>query len=262
MNAGQVRRISLAPADVDGIVFWTKDPAPMLERLHLLGEYPFYFQFTLTPYAENIEPHLPPKTKLMDTFLRLSEKTGKKKVIWRYDPILLTDRMTCEDHIDCFGEMAERLAGSTEKCVISFIDMYRHIQSRMNGLSVRPPDDSEMRRLAQGIARIARRFGIRVETCAEKIDVADLDIGHGKCIDDRLIGELAGRDLQIGKDKYQRELCGCVASVDIGRYNTCGHLCKYCYANVSRKKIEENRLLHNEESPLLAGGIGDQKNNH
>ena len=255
MNAKQVRRVSLAPEEVDCMVFWTKDPAPLLDKLHLIKDYTYYFQFTLTPYDKDIEPHLPPKDQIMDTFVRLSDRIGPKRVIWRYDPILLSERITINNHLDQFGKMAGRLAGHTEKCIISFIDMYRHISSRMTGLSVRPPADSEMRHLAQGMAGIVRSSGMVMETCTEKIDLSDLGIKHGKCIDDRLISELTGKKMVAAKDKHQREFCGCVTSVDIGEYNTCAHLCQYCYANVSRKKIEKNRLLHNDHSTLLIGEI-------
>jgi hypothetical protein len=196
---------------------------------------------------------VPPKDEIDDTFLKLSDKIGTERIIWRYDPILLSDSISIDYQVDHFGDMAQRLAGHTEKCVISFIDMYRHINSRMAGLSVRMPAESEMQTLAQSIARIARGFGIKVETCAEKIALSDLGIEHGKCIDDRLISKLTGAKLNIGKDKYQRELCGCVASVDIGEYNTCRHGCRYCYANVNQMKIETNQSLHHSDSSLLTG---------
>ncbi len=253
LNAHQVRRISLKPADVDCIVFWTKDPAPMLDRLHLLPGYSYYFQFTLTPYDNDIEPHLPPKTKIRDTFLRLSDKIGAKKVIWRYDPILLSKIISPAYLIDHFGNMSQKLSGYTDKCIISFLDMYRHLQGKSAGLAIRPPDESEMYTIANEIAYIARGHNIKVETCAEKIELTDLGIEHGKCIDDRLITELTGVDLKIAKDKNQRELCGCVVSSDIGEYDTCSHGCRYCYANVSSKKIDQNRSLHNAQSPLLIG---------
>jgi DNA repair photolyase len=253
MNARQVRNVSLAPADVDCIVFWTKNPAPMLDRLHLLQDFNYYFQFTLTSYDKSIEPHLPPKTEILDSFLNLADKIGAKRVIWRYDPILLSPDVDIDYHIQHFADLAKRLSGHTERCVISFLDMYRHLQSTSAGLSIRPPDEAEIRILAEEIVQIADSHNIKVETCAEKIDLANLGIEHGKCIDDRLIAELAGTNLQVAKDKYQRELCGCVASVDIGEYNTCRHSCQYCYANVSQKKIEKNQLLHNNQSPLLVG---------
>ncbi len=253
LKANQVRRISLTPSDVDCIVFWTKDPAPMLDRLKLLQDYSYYFQFTLTPYDNDIEPNLPPKTKIIDTFLRLSDKIGAKRIIWRYDPILLSKRISSAYHIDHFGDMSRRLSGYTEKCIISFMDMYRHLQGKSANLAIRPPDESEMYTIAKEIAYIARGHNIKVETCAEKIDLAALGIEHGKCIDNRLITELTGMDLKITKDKNQRELCGCVVSSDIGEYDTCSHGCLYCYANVSPKKIDQNRSLHNAQSPLLIG---------
>ncbi|MEE9913167.1 MAG: DUF1848 domain-containing protein [Deltaproteobacteria bacterium] len=253
MNPKQVRRISLAPADVDCLVFWTKDPAPMRNRLQLLKDFPFYFQFTLTPYCQDIEPHLPPKAEIVNTFLKLSETIGAESMIWRYDPILLSQSLTVDYHLNHFDELARRLSGYTDTCVISFLDMYRHIRSRMADLSVRPPDKSEMHLLAKQFARIARGHGMCMATCAEKIDLSDLGIEHGQCIDNRLISKLTGAKLNMAKDKYQREGCGCVASVDIGEYNTCRHGCCYCYANVSQKKIEINRSLHYTQSPLLIG---------
>jgi DNA repair photolyase len=253
MNSNQVRNVSLAPADVDCIVFWTKDPTPMLDRIHLLQDYNYYFQFTITPYGKDIEPNLPSKTEIIDTFLKLSDKTGKKRIIWRYDPILLSASIDIDYHRARFHDLAGQLAGRTEKCIISFIDMYRHIRSRMADDSVKPPDESEMRKLADELARFAQTFKIKVATCAEKIDLADSGIEHGKCIDDRLISELTGEKLKIAKDKYQREFCGCVASIDIGEYNTCRHGCRYCYANVNQKKIEKSQFLHYSQSPLLIG---------
>jgi hypothetical protein len=253
MNPKQVKQVSLAPPDVDCIVFWTKDPASMIERLHLLKGYCYYFQFTLTPYSKDIEPNLPPKAEVLNTFLRLADKIGAKRIIWRYDPILLSAGMNITYHIDRFNDLARQLSGHSEKCIISFMDMYHHIQRRMADQSVRPPDESEMQVLAREISQIANSFNMKMETCAENIDLADLDIGHGKCIDDRLIAELTGRKLNIVKDKHQRKLCGCVAGIDIGEYNTCRHRCCYCYANVSAKKIEKNLSRHNSQSPLLIG---------
>jgi DNA repair photolyase len=244
MNSNQVRNVSLAPADVDCIVFWTKDPTPMLDRLHLLQDYKYYFQFTITPYGKDIEPNLPSKMEIIDTFLKLSDKTGKERIIWRYDPILLSAGINIDYHWARFHDLAGQLAGRTEKCVISFIDMYRHIRGRMADDSVRPPDVSEMRELAEHLSRIAQTHQMKVATCAEKIDLADSGIEHGKCIDDHQIAELTGEKLKIAKDKYQREFCGCVASIDIGEYNTCRHGCRYCYANVNQKKIEKSRFLH------------------
>lgn len=259
MNPRQVRQLSLTPADIDCIVFWTKDPSPMLDRLQLLNNYNFYFQFTLTPYGKDVEPNLPQKIKIIDTFRKLSDQIGKKRNIWRYDPIILSKRMNIEYHIEQFGELAGRLFDHTEKCIISFLDSYRHIQNKMSDLCIRPFNESEMRKLAKEISKIASNHNIKVETCAEAVNLADLRIEHGKCIDNRLISELTGKSLKMEKDKHQREHCGCSTSVDIGEYNTCRHLCSYCYANVSPKKVERNCLLHNNQSPLLIGKANDMQ---
>jgi DNA repair photolyase len=253
MYSKQVRNVSLAPPDIDCIVFWTKDPAPMMDRLHLLKDYSCYFQFTLTPYDKDIEPNLPPKNQIINMFLRLSDKIGKKRIIWRYDPILLSESANMEYHVEHFAKLAQRLSGYADKCIISFMDMYRHLQGNIAGLSIRTPNESEMRTLAKQLSQVAGSYNMSMATCAEKIDLSDLGIQHGKCIDDGLISELTGTKLNIAKDKYQRELCGCVASVDIGEYNTCRHRCRYCYANVNQKKIEKNQSLHYSQSALLIG---------
>ena len=253
LNSNQLSRVSLHPAAVDCIVLWTKNPEPLLGRLSQLQDYNYYFQFTLTPYGQDIEPHLPPKDRIVDTFLKLTDKIGRKRIIWRYDPILLSPCMDTEYHLEEFARLARRLSGYTEKCIVSFVDMYRHLQGKIAGLAIRPPGEVEIRKLAAGIARIANANDIKVETCAEEADLAAYGIQHGKCIDDLLIEEITGRKLKIKKDKRQRELCGCVTSVDIGQYNTCGHLCIYCYANLSRKTAHKNISLHNDKSPLLIG---------
>lgn len=256
MNARQVRRISLGTADVACFVFWTKNPAPFMGRLDLLKAYNYYFQFTLTPYDNKIEPNLPPKDQIIETFLRLSDEIGKKRMIWRYDPILLTEEVNPEDHLEHFAYLAKKLSGYTGKCIISFIDMYRHIQGKIKPPSIRPPDETQMRFLAGKIAKIAGANNIKVETCAEKIELGDLGIAHGKCIDDELISDLTGRKRKSEKDKKQRELCGCVSSIDIGEYNTCRHACNYCYANFSQKTVAKNFSLHNNKAPLLVGEAG------
>ena len=258
MNPRQVRRVSLAPDDVDCIVFWTRNPAPMLDKLHLIQSFHYYFQCTLTPYSSDIEPNLPPKNERLDSFRRLSDRIGPERVIWRYDPILLSKDIRIDDHPDLFGVMARQLSGYTQKCIISFIDMYRHIANRMADLAVRAPDEPEMWMLSEKIAQAAGRFGMKVETCTEEIDLAGLGIGHGSCIDARLISKITGKPIAAEKDKNQRKLCGCAASVDIGQYDTCRYFCKYCYANVSPKKIEKNSALHDDQSPLLIGEIGDK----
>ena len=252
-NANQLRKIDLDPGICDAIVFWTKNPEPMISRLDELDGFMYYFQFTLTPYDMSVEPGLPDKKALLGAFSRLSEKIGRKRVIWRYDPILISDEFPAERHIDQFGKLARILSGQTEKVVISFLDFYPSIMKRIAPLRAREIRNEEIARVSSAFSRIARENNMVVESCSEKIDLESFGIKHGKCVDGELIGELLGVPVDAGKDKNQRPDCGCVESIDIGAYNTCRHGCKYCYANFSEKATITNHGNHDPESPLLTG---------
>lgn len=256
MNAHQVSRIDLSPDVVDCIVFWTKNPAKMIEKLEYLRDYVYYFQFTLTGYGKDIEPNLPNKREeLIPIFKKLSEKIGREKVIWRYDPILISKRYTIDYHLKAFQEIASNLANYTEKVVISFVDFYAKTQRNTRKLSIRQMTNEEMIRLAGEMAQIASKYNLVIETCAEQINLQEVGIQHGSCIDQRLIEKITGCKLIGQKDKNQRENCGCMESVEVGVYNTCLNGCKYCYANFNDDKVKENVKLYNESAPLLCGNI-------
>lgn len=257
MNPHQVSRIDLSPQVVDCIVFWTKNPAGIMKYLEELQDYTYYFQFTLTGYGRDIEPNLPDKRReLIPTFQELSKRVGKERVIWRYDPIFLNEKYTADYHLKAFGEIANRLAGYTERVVVSFVDMYAKIRRNAAAYSIRETTESDMLRLAKGMARIAADHHLLIESCAEQIDLGELGIRHGSCIDRALIEKLLGRRLVGGKDKNQRKACGCFESVEVGTYNTCLNGCKYCYANFSDEKVEENVKRYRVDSPLLCGEVG------
>lgn len=257
MNIHQISRISLAPDVVDGIVFWSKNPTPMLGKLELLKEFKFYFQFTITPYGKDVEPNIPSKTNvIIPTFQRLSEQIGAERVVWRYDPILLNSKYTIEFHIREFEKIARQLYKYTKKCTISFIDLYRNTARNVKGLGLSDFSEEKMLSLANSLADISRSYGLRIDTCAEKIDLEQFGIEHARCIDDRLFEQMLGCSLQISKDKNQRLECGCVASIDIGMYNTCRNGCLYCYANYSENSVRTNTEKHNPSAPLLFGEIG------
>lgn len=259
MNAHQVSRIELSPEVVDCIVFWTKNPAPMLERFKELGEYSCCFQFTLTGYGKDIEPGLPDKRQvLIPVFRELSGKLGAKRVIWRYDPILKNERYTAAYHLKAFEEIAGSLQGCTEKVVISFLDLYAKIKNHMARLHVQELSEQEMLEMAGQMARIAGKYGMAVESCAEKIDLAGVGVKHGSCIDKKLIEEIIGCRLSGGKDKNQRLECGCLESVETGLYNTCRNGCRYCYANFSDEAVRANAEAYDPASPLLCGSIGPE----
>jgi len=256
MNAHQISKIDLSPEIVDGIVFWTKNPTNMLERLDELRDYKYYFQFTLTGYGKDIEPNLPSKREaLIPTFQKLSEKIGSERVIWRYDPILLNQRYAPEYHLKAFEEIAGNLKGYTRKVVISFIDLYAKTQRNTDGLNIKQMSNAETMEFARALSQIARSNQLVIETCAEQIDLQNIGIKHGSCIDKELIEKIVGYKLKAGKDKNQRRECGCIESVEVGTYNTCKNGCKYCYANFNDAKVKESVKLYDINSPLLCGNL-------
>ncbi len=259
MNAHQISKIAISPEVVDCIVFWTKNPEPMLRRLDELAEYPYYFQFTLTGYGKDIEPGIPhKKDKMIEVFQRLSEKIGSKKVIWRYDPILFTKTYSPEYHVNAFGQIAAALKGYTEKSVISFVDSYAKNRKKMEKLKAYEPEKKEFAEFIRKIAGIAKTSNMAAASCAETMDLSTYGIEHNCCVDRELIEDLIGYKIKGKKDKNQRLACGCMESVEIGAYNTCKNGCLYCYANFSQRSVTDNCRSYDPHSPLLCGTIGRQ----
>jgi len=260
MNFNQVSRIPLNKKDVECFVFWTKNPQKMLERIEELDGYNYYFQVTITSYGKDIEVGVPSKKNIIESFKQLSLKIGKEKVIWRYDPIILTDVIDEEYHVKYFEYIASHLSSYTDRCVISFVDSYKKIEKNIKELKFKELTTDKMERIAEKLSIIAAKYNIVLETCSEKVDLEKCGVRHGKCIDDRLISKIIGIDAEIAKDPNQREECGCVSSVDVGIYNTCPHRCKYCYANASTSSAMKNYKEHNPCSELLFGELrGDEK---
>lgn len=258
MNAHQISRIDLSPEVVDGIVFWTKNPKPILERLKELKDYAYYFQYTINPYGREIEEHLPPLKERMELFKTLSEMIGKERVIWRYDPIILNNTYNPQYHLEQFAYMADELAPYTKKCVFSYLDFYTKMKNRMKQMGIRPADREEKEYLAEAFSKTASRCGIVLETCAEDIDLEKYGILHGRCIDDKLLSQIIECPLKVEKDKNQRLECGCAASIDIGLYNTCKNGCVYCYANLNQELTIENNVKYDRNSPLLCSALGNK----
>jgi DNA repair photolyase len=259
MNFHRISRISLAPDVVDGIVFWTKNPVPMLDRLGELNAYMYYFQFTITPYGKDIEPNIPSKSNLIiPAFKKLSEIIGANRVIWRYDPIFISEKYPMEYHVHAFGKIAEELHKHTRKVVISFIDVdYRGVKRNIKELALQDFPSASQIELSSQLAKTAQGYGLLIDTCAEGISLKKFGIEHARCIDNRLFENLLGCSLKLDKDKNQRLECGCVASVDIGMYNTCQNGCRYCYANYSQGNVLTNYEKHNPLSPLISGEAGE-----
>lgn len=255
INKNLVSRVPLNPQVIDCIVLWTKNPKTFFKRLSELHEYNFYFQFSLNSYDKTLEPSVPRKNELIKTFQSLSEKIGKHRVNWRYDPIFYTDQIGYDYHVKYFDMLAQKLHKYTERCTISFLDLYKKTERNLKGTTARELNEHEILQLSAELKRIAKSYNLEIETCAEDIDLEEYGISHGKCVDNLLIERITGGKLNTKKDKNQREACGCIESIDIGAYNTCLHKCLYCYANFNNDIVKQNWNNHDPESSLLFGQV-------
>lgn len=248
-NAAQQKRISLLPEDVDCLVLWTKDPANLIERLSeieaLLPR--FYFQFTLTAYDRRLEPYLRPKNEIIDSFVALGKRLDRNRLVWRYDPIVLNEELNTAWHEQHFEELCQILAPATDMVTISFVDLYPRLTSPW----LQPIAQEHMMETAAALQRIAARQGLRISACCEATDFSPLGIEKAACIDRRRVEAICGYPLSLKTDPHQRPGCGCLQSVDIGAYNTCGHGCLYCYANRGRASTLARMKKHDPHAELL-----------
>lgn len=269
------------------IVFWSKNPKPFLKHLENVQEKirNYYFQFTLNDYdAEKLEPNLAAVEQRIETFIELSERIGKNKVIWRFDPLILTDSIGVDELLQKTESIGNQLKQHTDKLVISFADIkrYKKVQKnlRRNSIKWKEFNESLMRDYAKGLQQLNQSWNLQLGTCAEQIPLEEYGIIHNKCIDDELIARLFQQDKTLmnflgirinppdmfnneaeiiktrnNKDKGQRELCGCIISKDIGAYDTCPHGCVYCYANTSKEAALKNWNYHKENpfSEMIKG---------
>lgn len=253
LNIHQILKVPLTKDIVDCIVFWTKNPSDkFIKSLPILDEmgYKYYFLFTITSYAQDIEMGLPKKTLIIKKFKALSKLLGCERVIWRYDPILITNEYNLEYHKKYFEVIAKALCGTTNKCIISFMDVYKSINKRLKQNNISVPNSEQIIKLAESFTQSAKKYGIQIESCCEEFDLNKFGIKHGHCINNDLINKICGENFLIKKDSGQREFCGCVKSVDIGAYNTCHNGCVYCYATW----LQNIKLTQDENSEIL----GDQ----
>ena len=259
-NSKMISRVSLDPAVVDCIVFWSKNPAPMLEKLDKLKDYNYYFQFTLNPYGPDIENHLPAISKRIDTFKRLSDRIGKEKVIWRYDPVLTNETYTPGFHKEKFAEIAYELKEHTEKCMLGFIDHYQHIRTAVSRFNIQPLLKADIEEMAVSFKKTVDTCSIQLDTCTVKVDLTHLGIPGGLCIDNQLVERIAGYPISVRKDKNQRDICRCAESIDIGTYESCLNGCIYCYAiKGNYNTVKYNLNKHDKNSPMLVGELQEDE---
>ena len=249
----RVARYKLTPDVVDLIGFCTKNPGPMLPHMDLLQPFGQYWFVTITPYGKEIEPNVPDKLTVLSCFKVLSDIVGKNSIGWRYDPIFISERYPLERHIKAFEYMAKTLSGYTHTAVISFIDLYE--KTRRNFPEVKTITAEQRLILGKAFTEIGSRYEMTIKPCGEGNDLAQFGADCNGCMTVRTYEQAIRQRLRVPGRTPSRKECACYLGGDIGEYNTCGHLCRYCYANYDADVVKNNISRHDPESPLLIGHL-------
>ncbi len=250
----KVTRYELTPDKVDCVVFCSKNYKPILPRLHeITDRFNTYFHYTITAYGKDVEPGVPSVEESMQTLIELSKQVGRQRIAWRYDPVLLTEKYTVSRHLETFEQMAKILAPYIDRCVFSFVEMYKKLETNMPEIILLSEEDRNA--LAHGFGTIADKYGISIQTCGKNGDFTRYGIYASGCMTLDILGKANDILFKDLKHKGMRQGCHCIESRDIGAYNTCLNGCKYCYANTNPQKARENYSLHDSASPLLLGQL-------
>ena len=261
-NTKQISRVSLKPEDVDAVVFWSKNPSPLFDYLDELDELGirYYFQFTLNNYPYALEPGVPSVDDRLATFRRLAKRLGPIRVIWRYDPIIISNFTSVEFHRERFKSLASDLNGATNRVMVSLCDFYQKTDRRLSALEQEgykfdkeTASSHEVAKLLSDMAAIAKSHDMEIFSCAEDIDFSNLGIRPGMCVDAELVKRIWSISVCSTKDPTQRKHCRCVVSKDIGMNDTCMHGCRYCYSTRNNALAERRYSEHDPNSAAIWG---------
>lgn len=251
----QVTRYLLEPELIDMMVFCTKNPQPMLDQREqlnmLLSTFDTFWFVTITPYESDIEPYVPSAEQVIESFQRLSQRIGKRRISWRYDPVFITEKYSVDCHIRQFAAMAKILSGYTDQCVVSFIDLYEKTKKNFHGIC--SVSSQEQEQLIAAFSETAMENGMQIHLCCENEKLIRDNVDADGCMSKAVLEKALGCKLAVPQKKAAREECACLLGADIGAYNTCGHGCLYCYANYDRATVFSNMKNHNPSSPFLIG---------
>ena len=252
----KVSRYELTPEKVDCIQFCSKNYEPILTDLSKITDrFNTYFHYTITAYGPDIEPGVPSIEKSIEILKRLSAVTGKQRIAWRYDPVLLTDKYTVQTHMKTFSYMAKEIAPYVDRCIFSFVEMYKKLEINMPELI--PITDKDKDMLAKSFGETAKSNNLYIQTCGTNGDYLHYGIYPSGCMTLEIMGNANGISFKDLKHKGTRQGCHCIESRDIGAYDTCLNGCKYCYANKNPNKAFENYKYHDSNSPLLLGHLNE-----
>lgn len=253
-NPKMVSRIKFK--NVDLILFCTKNPIPILDRLKEIDK-PILFHVTLTPYKEDIEPNVPNKKDIIEAIKKLSEIIGKDKLTIRYDPIFLSDKYNLEYHVKAFDKVCNLLDGYVNKILVSFIDNYKNVRKNEKTLNFREFTEKDYETIGRSFSNSAKKHNMIVHTCFEDRNLFEYGFAKGECLSHELAFKLTGKTYKNWTARKEQK-CNCVQMVDIGVYNSCKHFCKYCYANFDERQVNNNYINHNKNSSLLIGNLNNE----
>ena len=240
-------------SDVDLIMFCSKNPLPMINKLDIL-KVPVLFHVTITPYSKDVEPNIPDKRLIIEGVKKLSLVLGIDNVVVRYDPIFLTDKYNVDYHIRAFDKLCKNLNGYVNKIIVSFMDEYKNVRSNKNILKYRTFTREDYKKIGEAFSKSAMDNGMSVQTCFEDNDLTQYGFIKGECLSHELAYILTGKKFKSSNVRKEKK-CECVQMVDIGDYNSCMHMCKYCYANYDEKAVSSNFKMHDDNSSLLIGSV-------
>ena len=250
-NQNLVSRINFS--DVDLIMFCSKNPLPMIDKLKML-KVPDLFHVTITPYSKDVEPNIPDKRLIIEGVKKLSLVLGIDNVVLRYDPIFLSDKYNVDYHIRAFDKLCKNLNGYVNKIIVSFMDEYKNVRSNKNILKYRTFTREDYKKIGEAFSKSAMDNGMSVQTCFEDEDLTEYGFVKGECLSHELAYILTGKKFKSSNVRKEKK-CQCVQMVDIGDYNSCMHMCKYCYANYDEKAVSSNFERHDDNSSLLIGSV-------
>lgn len=250
----QVKRLILTPQTVEAIVFCTKNPLPILPRLQELQPYPCLFQVTITPYGTDIEPHVLPKSKILNATIQLSKQLGSDHVIVRYDPIFISSTYSVAFHVKAFHSLCKRMQGYTEHIILSFLDLKKNTLRHEKDLQLLPNQEQYYEDLMFQFSKIGTEYGMQLQLCCEDYDFTQYGISNQGCINATFLQRITGISTTYLPGNLRKH-CHCVKSIDVGVYNSCCHGCVYCYANFEEDLVLANKNAHDPNSSLLIGHL-------
>lgn len=250
-NPNLVSRINFE--DVDLILFCTKNPIPIVDKLDNI-KIPYIFHITITPYKNDIEPNLPSKSDIIEAVKKISTTIGIENVYVRYDPIFISEKYNTEYHIKAFTKLCSLLKGYVKTIIVSFIDNYQNVRKNLPYLKYRSFTEEDYKLIGENFSKIAKNNNMVVQTCFEERNLTEYGFTKGECMSKELAFKLTGKTYKKWQAR-KGNACNCVELVDIGVYNSCNHLCKYCYANYDESKVKVNIKNHDVNSSLLIGQL-------